>query len=126
MEFIACIVGGAVLIGCGVSLFCMPTPNWHSHEAPAAGPRAAPRRSNFQRNLRFSNNSLLISIGAIIVATAFVPHGRAWMLLWTAILVLLLICILLAMIDAMSSLAGYRQALPEAARRSLGSDHDLN
>ena len=65
------------------------------------------------------NNSLLIAIGAIILATAFVAHGKVWMLLWSGVLLLLLICIFLAMLDAYSSLASYKRALPEAARRSF-------
>ncbi|MCA9132377.1 MAG: hypothetical protein KDA45_04460 [Planctomycetales bacterium] len=123
MEFFACVFGGLALIVCGLSLFKLRPPNWESDGDLATAPkRAIARWSFFQRYIRYLNNSLLVVIGVGIVATAFVPHGQRWMLLWTVILVLLLVSILLALLDAMSSLAGYRRALPEAARRSLSDD----
>lgn len=126
MESIACVVGGVCLIGTGLALFWLRPPNWQSDgELADVNRKAIERWSGVQRLVRLSNNSLLILIGGLIVTTAFVPHGRVWMLLWSAILVLLLVCILLAMLDAFSSLVGYRRALPEAARRSFGNSQEL-
>ncbi len=123
MEFFARVLGGTALIICSISLFRVPPPNWHEDASlPEHLFRSVHRWSTFQRILRRLNNGLLLLTGGGIVATAFVTHGREWMLLWTAILLLLLICILFAMIDALTTLAGYRRALPEAARRSFGKD----
>jgi len=61
----------------------------------------------------------VVVIGAGIAASGMVPRGSAWLVLWTAILVALLVCILLAFLDALASLAGYKRAVPEAARRSF-------
>jgi hypothetical protein len=58
-------------------------------------------------------------IGVGIAGTGMLPRGNAWLLLWFAILVALLVCILLAFLDALASLAGYKRAVPEAARRSF-------
>lgn len=120
MESIACIVGGLGLIACGLGLFRVRAPNWQDDgELAEEERRAIERWSKVQRIVRYLNNSLLMAIGASIAATAFIPHGRRWALAWVAIFVALLVCILLASIDAFSSLAGYRRALPEAARRSF-------
>ncbi len=122
VEVTACILGGVALIGCSLALTRLRPPDWQSDgELTAPHQRAIARWAGLQRVVRLLNNGLLGFIGAAIMATVLVPHGRAWMVLWCAILVLLLICILFAMIDACSSLAGYRRALPEAARRSLGT-----
>ena len=104
----------------GAALFWLRPPNWHSDGEFTEEHRLAIEKwGGIQRFVRYANNSLLILIGSIIVATAFVEHGKVWMLLWSGILMLLLLCIFLAMIDAYSSLASYRRALPEAARRSF-------
>lgn len=126
MEFIACLAGGIALMVCGVALFWLRPPNWQADGDLVDQQRVAIQRwSRVQTAVRWANNVLLVVIGALIACTAFVPHGRTWMLFWSGILLLLLVCILLAMIDAMSSLAGYRRALPEAARRSFSGRPDL-
>ena len=126
MEFFVCLVGGVALVGCGIALFRLRPPNWQN-DGDLAGDhlKAIQWWSAIQRYVRLLNNSLLIMIGIAIAATGFVPHGQAWMLLWITILVLLLACILFAMVDAFSSLAGYRRALPEAARRSFSQQQAL-
>ncbi|MFK7734506.1 MAG: hypothetical protein AB8B50_00660 [Pirellulaceae bacterium] len=122
MEFTACLVGGLSLIGCGIALGWLRPPNWQSDGELAGNQQAAIEWwAKIQRFVRMLNNGMLILIGGLIVATAFIPHGRVWMLFWCGILVLLFGCILLAMLDAMSSLAGYKRALPEAARRTFGA-----
>lgn len=125
MEFVACLLGGIALVGCGFGLFRLRPPNWQDDgDFGEENQRMIKRWSKFQHGVRRVNNSLMILIGSLIVTTSFVPHGRAWVLLWSLILVLLLVCILMAMLDAFSSLAGYKRALPEAARRSF-ADHEL-
>lgn len=129
MESIACIAGGICLVACGIALFRLRPPNWKNDGelVDLVNIKAIEWWSTVQRLVRVANNSLMIFIGIAIASTAFIPHGaqatrdsgRAWMLAWGVILVLLLFCILFAMIDAFSSLAGYRRALPEAARRSF-------
>lgn len=126
MEYFACILGGTALIACGVSLFWVRLPNWHENIATLTDPlaKSAARWAVFQRAVRTINNLLLVIAGGGIVTTTFFAHGRTWMLLWTAVLLTLLLCILFAMIDALTSLAGYRRALPIAARQSLGDLSD--
>lgn len=120
MEFAVCILAGLCLIGSGAYLFKLRPPNWTSDgDLTAEHLKVIERWAGVQRIVRFLNNSLLILIGVAICSVAFVPHGRVWMLGWGLILVMLLVCILFAMIDAFSSLAGYKRALPEAARRSF-------
>lgn len=122
MELIACVVGGMFLVGCGVGLFRLRPPNWQNDgDLTDEHRRAIERWAVVQRVVRTMNNSLMILIGCLIAATGFIPHGKPWMLVWGGVLVLLLVCILFAMIDAFSSLAGYRRALPEAARRSFSA-----
>jgi threonine/homoserine/homoserine lactone efflux protein len=125
MEFIACILGGIGLVASGLWLTRFHPPKWDQEgDTSSDEARAFLRWGSFQRVLRILTNSLLVLIGISIFSAAFVPHGRTWMLLWSVILVLLLVCILFAMIDAFSSLAGYRRALPEAVRRSFGNEHE--
>lgn len=125
MEFFVCIAGGIALMGCGAGLFLVRAPAWPQEESPPDSDQTSEtRRSKFQIAVRYLNNALLIVAGGVIFSTAFVPHGRTWMLLWAGILVLLAMCILLAIVDALTSLSGYRKALPHVARRSLGGDHD--
>jgi hypothetical protein len=120
MEFAACLTGGLGLMICGMALFSLRPPNWKNDgELLEIHRTVIERWALLQRIVRWLNNLMLIVIGGLIAATAFVPHGQVWMLLWSVILLLLLVAILFAMVDAFSSLAGYRRALPEAARRSF-------
>ena len=120
VESTACIAGGICLMICGLALFRLHPPNWQNDGELAADQRLAIQRwGKVQRVVRFLNNSLLFVIGAAILVAGLIPHGRTWVLLWLAIFAGLLICILFASIDAFSSLAGYKRALPEAARRSF-------
>ncbi len=123
---IACILAGATLIACGAALSRLRPPEWHNVAKLGEEPlREIAKWASIQRMIRLVNNSLLSMIGGAIVATVFVPRGQAWIGLWCVILLLLLVCILLAMMDAVSSLAGYRRALPEITRRSLDLDDDF-
>lgn len=129
MESAICLIGGGLLVICGVALFWLRPPNWQDDgDLVDYHLKAIRRWGMFQRFVRFLNNLLLVSIGVLIVTTAFIPHGpedpsrRTWMSVWSIILLMLLACIILAMVDALSSLAGYKRALPEAARRSFRSE----
>ncbi len=127
MEDIACILGGSLLILAGAALSKLRPPNWlDGGEMLEGAQRSIARWSAVQRIVRKLNNGLLAIVGGIIVATAFIPHGRTWMLAWCVILALVMLCIFFAMIDAFSSLASYRNALPEAARRSFGEQSEPN
>lgn len=118
-----CIVGGFLLIGAAYGLSRLRPPNWHADGDLSEEPQLSIARwAKIQRVVRLLNNSLIALIGIAIIASAFVPHGRSWMLLWSAILLLVLTCILFALLDAFSSLSGYRRALPEAARRSFSRE----
>ncbi len=121
MEMLLCFLGGFALVACGVFLSRFEPPNWAGDVDPRHREgRSVARWSAFQVRIRRMNNFLLMLIGAAIASTGAVPHGNTWLVLWFTILVALLVCILLACLDAFSSLAGYKNALPEAARRSLG------
>lgn len=125
MESFVCLVGGSLLAIVGIALFKLRPPNWQNDgELSEHEGRAIRRWYWVQRVVRFCNNIVIVAIGVQIAATSFIPHGRAWMAVWSVILLLLLLCIFLAMVDAMGSLAGYRRALPEAARRSF-TDREL-
>ncbi len=121
METIACLLGGAALMLCGLGLSRLRIPDWSLGEDSAnQAKRAVARWGKFQRIVRALNNGLLMAMGVIMAASGLVPHGSVWVVLWFSILVVLMTCILLAFLDALSSLAGYREAIPEAARRSFG------
>lgn len=125
MEPLFCFLGGLTLMGCGAGLFWMPAPVWPESDSDAPSERnSAARWLKFQRTVRNSNNVLLILAGGAMAATGLVEHGKLWIWLWTAILLALLLCISLAMVDALASLSGYRRSLPQVARRALGNDHE--
>ncbi|MEM7477599.1 MAG: hypothetical protein AAF483_21640 [Planctomycetota bacterium] len=110
------------MVGLGLALARLRPPNWQADGALVDGERMAIQRwARVQQFVRILNNSLICAAGFLIAITGSVPHGKTWLWLWTAILLVLMTCIVLAMVDAISSLAGYKRALPEAARRSLGS-----
>ncbi len=123
METMACLVCGLGLIISGIGLRYLSPPDWQvDGELLEEQRRALQGWSRFQRRIRQWNNAQLGLTGACILVTAWVPHGKTWFLLWCGILLLLFSCCVLAMLDALSSVAGYRRALPEAARRSFGND----
>ncbi|GAB5405317.1 MAG: hypothetical protein Aurels2KO_35480 [Aureliella sp.] len=125
MEDIACIAGGLLLIVSAYYLSRLSPPDWtESGEMLDEPQKAIARWATVQKFVRITNNVLLAVIGGAIATAAFVPHGRGWILLWCCILAAVMLCIFLAMLDAVSSLASYRRALPEAARRSFGSEQD--
>lgn len=120
MEIFACVSCGLTLIACSIGLTFLRAPNWQEDgELLEEHQRAIERWAKLQRRVRQLNNALFGLIGAAMIGSIFVPRGRSWLVLWCAILVLLLFCILFAMVDAFSSMAAYRRALPEAARRTL-------
>ena len=125
MELYACLLGGVALMLSGYGLSRIAPPDWTLEDNSADAGRSIARWSAFQWRVRRSNNFLLIMIGASIAASGLIPHGNAWLFLWFVILVALLICILLAFLDALSSLAGYRHAVPEAARRSFSRQREV-
>lgn len=120
MEIYLCLFGGTALVLSGLVLSRLAPPDWAADVDPALEEgQSLARWSAFQWRVRRSNNLLLIMIGAAIAASGLLPRGNAWLMLWAAILVALLVCILLAFLDALASLAGYKRAVPEAARRSF-------
>ncbi|RMF45482.1 MAG: hypothetical protein D6753_00025 [Planctomycetota bacterium] len=119
MEF-ACWLVGLALIATGIALFWVRAPNWQDDGDLLEGPRKSIQRwTRLQRAVRILNNVLVILMGALIIATTWLPPGRIWGLAWGVILLVLLVCLLLAVTDALSSLSLYRHALPEAARRAF-------
>ena len=126
MQLWACLVGGAAMVISGICLFRLRPPDWQSESqlAAEANRKVVARWSGFQRALRMTNNILIAIIGVAIMASPFVQPGKPWLLTWISILLLLLLCVLLAMLDAFSSLAGYRRVLPEVARQQLGNDEN--
>jgi hypothetical protein len=120
VETAFCLISGIALVGFGFGLSRLRPPNW-SADVPSSpqGHASIARWASFQRFVRAFNNILIVSIGAGIGTAGVLPHNRIWFLLWFTILVALLFCILLAFLDALSSMAGYRQAMPEAVRRSF-------
>ena len=125
MELYACLLGGAALVVSGLALSRLAPPDWAADVDPEIdeGQKLA-RWSAFQSRVRRSNNFLLVLIGTGIAASGMLPRGNVWLVLWFAILVALLVCILLAFLDALASLAGYKRAVPEAARRSFSRTRD--
>ncbi len=121
MEMFTCLLGGTALILCGFGLSRLRVPDWSLGEDSAMhAKRVVARWGKFQRGVRLLNNGLLMAMGVAIAIAGIVPHGNTWVALWFTILAVLLVCIFLAFLDALSSLAGYREAIPEAARRSFG------
>ena len=123
-----CIVTGTALVAVGIALFRIRQPNWKDEGDLVEHHRVAIERwSKVQLYVRSINNCLVILIGTLIFASAFLDRGRKiWGICWLVILALLMVCIILAMIDALSSFAGYRRALPEAARRSFSDPNRKN
>ncbi|MCA9193740.1 MAG: hypothetical protein KDB03_18335 [Planctomycetales bacterium] len=120
MELASCLIGGCALITFGLGLGRIAPPQWHADNMSDEDLKKLASWASIQKWVRKINNMLFVIMGVAIGASPFVPKGRPWMLLWCVVLLMLLLCILLAMLDAFSSLAGYRRALPDAARKSLG------
>ncbi len=123
MEQIACIVGGMLLIACAYGLTRLKPPDWFAGGGEES--KTLLRWSAVQRGVRNVNNAMLAVVGVAIVSTAFIQQMPIKLVVWSGVLVLLMISIVLAMADAVSSLMGYRRALPEAARKSLSKDSRL-
>ena len=122
MELILCISGGLLMMGGAVGLAFVRPPQWvFEGEARTQGVKSIQRVAGFQRGVRRCINILLGLTGGVMFFCAFVPHGRTWMALWLLIFVALLITVALAGLDAISSMVGYRKAIPEAARRSMAT-----
>jgi hypothetical protein len=120
MEMYTCWLAGAALVASGLGLSRLAPPNWAADVDPEFDEgKSLERWSAFQGRVRRSNNFLLVLIGTAIAASGMLPRGNAWLVLWFSILVALLVCILLAFLDALASLSGYKRAVPEAARRSF-------
>lgn len=125
MEPWLCIAGGACLIASSFVLSRMRLPDWtdNAEVTPQMG-RSLARWSFFQRIVRRCNNWLLALTGVLICLTGFVPHGRAWIMLWLSVLLLIVLVLLLAGLDALSSMASYRRAVPDVARRAFREQPD--
>ncbi len=123
MEMSMCLIVGIGLVLFGIGLSRLRPPNWNSDVSVSyAGYATIARWATFQRFVRLFNNALLVALGIAIAMAGLIPHNRVWFLLWFSILIGLLFSIMLAFLDALSSMAGYRQAIPEAVRRSFGKD----
>jgi hypothetical protein len=122
MEQILCVICGVCLLIVGVALSKLQPPDWTSKHLDDAQQRKVDTCGRLQRVVRWINNRLISLIGGLIVCTAAIPHGRVWMLAWSVVLSMTLLCIFLAMIDAFSSLLAYRWTLPTTIRRTLGDD----
>jgi len=121
MEFAACLIGGILFLASACGLARLRQPMWQHAEDSSLANTKLQRWSRFQRGVRRSTNSLLALTGSLVMACAFVPHGPVWMSLWLLVFLALLSILMLAGLDAFLSMAGYRQAVPEAARRSFAN-----
>lgn len=121
-EQVFCVVGGLCLIVAGVALARLRAPEWYSRDSSEQRQHQADYISKLQRVLRWWNNRLIAAIGGLIVCTAAIPHGKHWMLAWSTIFVLLLLVILLAILDAFSSIIAYRRSLTTTLRSTLQDD----
>lgn len=122
MEQFFCVLLGVCLLIIGIVLTRLQPPDWTSKHLDDAQQRKVNACSRLQRIARWINNRLISVIGGLIVVTAAIPHGRNWMVVWSAIFSLLLLCIFLAMVDALSSIWAYRRTLPATIRATLGED----
>lgn len=120
MESAICVTGGLLTVIAAFGLTYLRSPQW-SDEAWSAtdSTRSIRKWVRLQRTLRLCTNFLLGLIGLAVATCAFVPHGRVWMGMWAAIFLALFVAVLLAGLDALASLVGYRRAVPESARQAL-------
>ena len=122
METVLCIGGGLVMISGAIGLAFLRAPQWiFGIDTSTIGGRSMQRVVNFQSGVRRSTNILLGLTGGLVLCSAFVPHGRSWMALWLLIFLALLVTVILAGLDAISSMIGYRKSIPEVARRSFAA-----
>ncbi|MCC6511452.1 MAG: hypothetical protein IT423_20300 [Pirellulaceae bacterium] len=120
METALCIVGGVLTMSVAVGLSYLRSPQWHNALwEETAKTRTIAWWGGFQRHIRRCTNLLLGLIGLLVFACAFLPHGRIWMATWLVIFVALMTALFLAGLDALASMVGYRQAVPETARQTL-------
>lgn len=124
MESVLCVVCGLVTFAGAIALSYLRSPQWHSDawEESARG-RTIAWWGSFQRKIRRINNLLLAGIGVAVFAGAFVPDGRMRMALWLFVVLAIFTTLFLAGLDAVASMVGYRQAVPETARHALTSSH---
>lgn len=119
MELVLAISGGLVMLG-AVALALVRPPQWIQESDPNSRRGQMIRRwGGFQRTIRHCINAVIGLAGALVFACAFVPQGRVWMAMWLFVFLALITALVLAGLDALCSVASYRQAMPEAARRSL-------
>ncbi len=125
MESWVCFLIGVALVISSAMLSRLRPPDWTKIGPIAPESEASLERwSRFQRAIRFINNLLLALIGVLIGATGLMAHTQTWMIVWLSVLLLLMIVVLLACLDAFTSMTGYRRAVPEAARRSFGEQEN--
>ena len=119
MELVLGISGGLVMLG-ALALAFVRAPQWIA-ESDAVSKRGhmIRRWGGFQRVIRRWINAIVGLIGALVFACAFVPQGRIWIAMWLLVFLALITALVLAGIDALCTIVGYRQAVPEAARRTL-------
>ena len=122
MELILCISGGLLMMGGAIGLAFVRAPQWMlDMDTTTRGARSIKRVAGFQRAVRRCINILLGMTGGVMFVCAFVPHGRTWMALWLLIFLSLLTTLVLAGLDAISSMVGYRKSIPEVARRTFAA-----
>lgn len=109
---------GVSVMASGIGLAFLRPPVWT--DGNDCRQEVIGRWSSFQRAVRRCTNLLVGLTGCMIFVCAFVPpQGRTWMAIWLLVFLLLITVLFLALLDALFSLVGYRQAVPEAARRSF-------
>ncbi|GIW98104.1 MAG: hypothetical protein KatS3mg111_1437 [Pirellulaceae bacterium] len=115
---------GFLLIAVGIGLFWWRPPDWRADGRWRDQTRQSIERwMSRQRVVRRVTNGIVILIGAAIIGTTWLPQGTiVWGGLWSAILGLVCCALLLAAVDSYCSLAGYRQAVPEAAHRAFSPE----
>lgn len=118
MEMLACLLSGCFLMFAGLALGRMQLPDWTEYSTSDEKQKLH-RSASFQKILRSFNNGIIIVIGAGIALSVLIPHGKVWIILWATIVVGLLICIMLALVDGLVTLASYQKTVPVVAERAF-------
>jgi hypothetical protein len=121
-EQVFCLICGLGLVGAGIGLSRLHAPDWTNDHLTDAELNKINTWSSLQRRSRWFNNRLISLMGIVMIAVGGIPHGRVWIWTWASIFVMLLLCVTLAMLDAVSSLIAYRKALPSTMRSTLGNN----